>query len=78
MGLTALILGIISVLMSLIPLCNYVGLVPAVVGIVFGIVSLAQIDKSEFNGNALAITGIVFCILAVMMSVVWTVLLLVL
>lgn len=75
MGLTALILGIISVVMSMVPFCNYVGLIPAMIGLILGIVSLTQ-KEDDYNSRALSITGIVFCIIAVVMSVVWSVLLL--
>lgn len=74
MGLTALILGIISVILSLIPFCNYIGLVPAILAIVFGVVSLTQQDKSELNHRAMSITGISFGSLAILISVVWSVL----
>ena len=74
MGLTALILGIISVLLSLLPFCNYIGLVPAIIAIVFGVVSLTQQDKSDLNHRAMSITGIAFGTLAILISVVWSVL----
>lgn len=73
MGLSALILGIIAVILSLIPFCNYIGLVPAIIAIVFGVVSLTQKDKSDLNHRAMSITGIVFGSLAVLISVVWSV-----
>ncbi len=74
MGLTALILGIISVILSLVPFCNYIGLVPAIVAIVFGVVSLTQKDKNDLNHRAMSITGIAFGAMAIMISVVWSVL----
>jgi hypothetical protein len=74
LGLTALILGIISVILSLIPFCNYIGLVPAILAIVFGVVSLTQKEKNELNHKAMSITGISFGALAVVISVVWSIL----
>lgn len=74
MGLSALILGIISVILSLIPFCNYIGLVPAIIAIVFGVVSLAQQEKNDLNHRAMSITGIVFGSLAILISVVWSIL----
>ena len=74
MGLTALILGIISVLISLIPFCNYFGLVPAIAGIVMGVVSLMNNSKGDLNHRAMSITGIVFCSLAIVMSLIWSIL----
>lgn len=74
MGLSALILGIISVILSLIPFCNYIGLVPAIVAIVFGVVSLAQQEKNDLNHRAMSITGIVFGSIAILISVVWSIL----
>jgi hypothetical protein len=75
LGLTALILGIISVIISMVPFCNYVGLIPAIIGIVLGVVSLTQKDDT-INARPLAITGLVFCVIAVVMSIVWSILLL--
>ncbi|MFO7612516.1 MAG: hypothetical protein R6W99_08565 [Clostridia bacterium] len=75
MGLTALILGIIAVLMSLVPFCNYIGMLPAVLGIVFGVMSLMQNEASQYNSKAIAITGIVFCTAAIAFSIIWTFLL---
>jgi len=74
LGLSALILGIISVILSLIPFCNYIGLVPAIIAIVFGVVSLAQQEKNDLNHRAMSITGIVFGSLAILISVVWSIL----
>ena len=76
MGLTALILGILAVILSLIPFCNYVGLIPAIIGVVLGVVALTQPDD-KYNSKALSITGIVFCMVAVVLSVVWSVLFLI-
>lgn len=73
MGLSALILGIIAVILSILPFCNYIGLVPAILAIVFGVVSLTQKDKNDLNHRAMSITGIVFGSLAVLISVVWSV-----
>lgn len=72
MGLTALILGIISVLISMVPFCNYAGLIPAIIGIVLGVVSFTQ-EENSYNSRPLAITGLVFCVIAVVMSIVWSI-----
>lgn len=77
MGLTALILGILAVILSLIPFCNYIGLIPAIIGVVMGVVALTQPDDKYYNSKALSITGIVFCMVAVSLSVVWSVLFLI-
>ncbi len=74
MGLTALILGVIAVILSLIPFCNYIGLVPAIIAIVFGVVSLTQKEKNDLNHRAMSITGIVFGTLAIVISVIWSIL----
>ncbi len=74
MGLTSLILGIISIVISVIPFCNYIGLLPAVVGIVFGVVSLTMPEKNEYNNKAIAITGICFGGISIIISLVWSIL----
>ncbi len=75
MALTALILGIIAVLLSLLPFCNYVGLLPAVLGIIFGVVAMTRREESDTNNRTMAITGIVFCTIAIIISIVWSFLL---
>lgn len=75
MALTSLILGIIAVVLSIVPFCNYVGLLPAVFGIIFGVIALTRREEPQNNNRTMAITGIVFCTLAIVISIVWSFLL---
>lgn len=65
MGVASLIIGLISFFISLIPFCGYVASIPAVIGLVLGIVYIVQSKKSEDpNANlGTAITGVVFNVL---------------
>ncbi|MBM7389526.1 hypothetical protein JOE37_002520 [Clavibacter michiganensis] len=72
LAIAALVVGIATFLGALIPFLNYVMLVPAVVAVVLGIVSLAR----RMDGKPLAVTGIVLgavgFVLSVVLAVVYT------
>ena len=45
MAVASLVLGIISILVAWIPLCNYIVTIPAIVGLILGIVALVKANK---------------------------------
>lgn len=45
MGVAALVLGIISIVMSCVPLCNYFFIIPALVGAILGICDIVSKRK---------------------------------
>ena len=47
MGIAALILGIISIVIALIPVCGSIAFVPALVGLILGIVDTVKKGKQE-------------------------------
>lgn len=71
MGIAALILGIVSLIMALVPLCGVIAIVPAFVGIVLGIVDL--VSKVRKNSRVPAIVGIVLSFIAFVVIVFWVV-----
>lgn len=58
MAIASLVLGIVGVLLSC---CCYIGLIPAILAIIFGIISKAEIKKSLGNqkGDGMALAGII-------------------
>ncbi len=75
MAVAALILGIISFLISFIPLLGYVSLIPAIIGLILGIVFLAKkkIEKEKTKQEkGMSIAGIVLSSLALLVLLWWT------
>lgn len=71
MGVASLVLGIISVIVGFIPLCGTWALVPAIVGLILGIVEAVKKSKAkEPKGKAIA--GIVCSAIAIVIIFVWT------
>lgn len=47
MGIAALVLGIVSIIVSFIPFCGLIGLLPALIGLILGIVDVVKKSKVE-------------------------------
>lgn len=70
MGIAALVLGIISIIIGFIPLCGSIALVPAIIGVVLGIVDVVlKSKKGEKKG--ISIAGLVLSAIAVVIIVFW-------
>lgn len=67
MGVAALVLGIISFIFAFIPCLGVYALVPAVLGLIFGIVGMIK-SKKTGQGKGLSIAGFVLCILATVVA----------
>lgn len=73
MGVAALVLGIISIVMSFIPFCNYFLIIPALVGIILGICDIiGKRKKGEKRG--IGIAGLILSIISIVIIVVETIL----
>ncbi len=70
MGIAALILGIISFILSFIPICGLVGLLPAIIGLILGIVEVVKKSKAG-EPKGLGIAGIILTSIALIFSIVW-------
>lgn len=71
MGLAAMIIGIIAVVLGFIPVCGYFALLPAIVGLILGIVDVKQKSKAQQpKGKGMA--GIVLNAVAIVVILVWT------
>ena len=70
MGIAALVLGIISIISSLIPGCGFIiALLPALIGLILGIVDVVKKSKSGESKGA-GIAGIILTALALIISIV--------
>lgn len=70
MGIAALILGILSIIIGFIPLCGSIALLPAIIGLILGIIDTIQKNKkSEKKGVSIA--GLVLSAIAIVVIVFW-------
>ena len=70
MEIASLVLGIISLVIGCIPFCGTIALMPAIVGLILGIVDLALKAKSVENKSQ-AIAGLVMSAIAIVVIIFW-------
>ncbi len=71
MGLAALIIGIVAVVLGFIPFCGYFAFIPAIVGLILGIIDVKRKSKTQQpSGKGKA--GIVLNAAAIIVILVWT------
>jgi hypothetical protein len=70
-GTTALVLGIVGLLISFIPFVGVIGAICGLIAIVFGFLGLGRVKRNEANNRGLAIAGIVTGILAIVITVLY-------
>ncbi len=70
MGIASLVIGIVAVIMSMIPCVGWLALLPAVVGLVLGILEFNKKKKAEAP-KGMSLAGIVLNIVALVFIVVW-------
>ena len=71
MGVAALVIGIIAIICGFIPLCGYFALLPAVVGLILGIISASKAAKNN-QPKSVALAGAILNGIAIIFIVVWT------
>ena len=70
MGIASLVLGIVSIIIGFVPLCGAIAFLPAVIGLILGIIDMVKKSKSnEKKGQAIA--GIVMCAIAILVIFFW-------
>lgn len=71
-ALTALIIGIVAVLLSLIPAVGFLTTaILAPIGIVFAIIGILNTGAGKAAGRGMALTGLILVIAAIAIAVVW-------
>lgn len=71
MIIASLVIGIVSFILGFVPFCNYFATIPAIVGIILGVVGLTNAKKSE-QPTGMAIAGIVLNAVAIVFILLWT------
>lgn len=70
MGIASLVLGIVSLILAFVPCCGIISVVPAVIGLILGIIEVVKKKKSgEPKGKGIA--GIVLGVVAIIVTIVW-------
>lgn len=69
MGVAALVLGIISIIVGFVPFCGAIAFVPAVVGLILGIVDIVKKNK-ENKPKGLAIAGTILTAIAIVIIII--------
>lgn len=70
MGIASLILGIITIIVSFIPFCNFIAFMPAGIGLALGIIEITRKDKVK-KTKGMAIAGIVLSSIAMVIIAIW-------
>ncbi len=70
-GVAALVVGIIALILSFIPCIGVIALLPAVVGIVFGVIAFMQANRGN-GAKGLIISALIVSSLALVASVAWS------
>lgn len=70
MGIAALVLGIISIIIGFIPLCGSIALLPAIIGLILGIVDVV-LKKKKGEKLAVSIAGLVLSAIAIIVIIFW-------
>lgn len=84
MAVASLVLGIISIIIGFIPFCGVIAFVPAVVGLVLGIIALVKANKpvevaegetAPKSKKGLSIAGVILSGIAVLVILFWNIVL---
>jgi hypothetical protein len=70
LAIASLVLGLVGIVSSL---CYGFGVIPAIVGIILGIVGLIKINKSDAGGKRLAIAGIIISFVAIVVGIIFAI-----
>lgn len=70
MGVAALVLGIISVVIGFVPFCGMIAFIPAIVGLILGIVDIVKKNKAN-EPKGMAIAGTVLSAIAILIIIYW-------
>lgn len=70
MGIVALVLGIVSIIIAFVPFCGIIAFLPALVGLILGIVDLVIKNKQNQNKGK-SIAGVILSSIAIVIMVFW-------
>ena len=67
--IVSLVLGILSIITSIVPL----GLIFGIIGLIYGVLGLKEVNRFKQNGKRKAITGIICCFLGIFLTITFSV-----
>lgn len=70
MGVASLVLGIISLIIGFIPFCGMIAFVPAIIGLILGIVEIVKKSK-EKAPKGMGIAGTILSAISIVVMVFW-------
>lgn len=70
MGIAALVLGIISIIIAFVPFCGIIAFLPAIVGLILGVIDLVIKSRAKQSKGA-SIAGVILSTLAIVIMVFW-------
>lgn len=70
MGIAALVLGIVSIIIAFVPFCGIIAFLPALVGLILGIIDLVIKNKQNQNKGT-SIAGVILSSIAIVIMVFW-------
>jgi hypothetical protein len=73
LGTTALVLGILSILLAFVPILGFVSYPLAILGIVFGLVGLRRVGRRVATNRGVALAGLISSVLGFVLVIVSTV-----
>ncbi|MHB8062830.1 MAG: hypothetical protein ACYDG2_09395 [Ruminiclostridium sp.] len=74
MGIASMVIGIVSTVLGFIPLCGNIAFIPAIVGLILGIVDVVMKSKKGLpKGQAIA--GIILCSISIVIIMFYNIIL---
>lgn len=70
MGVAALVLGIVSIIIGFIPFCGAIALLPAIIGVILGIIDIVSKKKKQ-ESIGMSVTGLILSAIAVIVILFW-------
>lgn len=72
MGVAALVLGIVSIIFAWIPFCGTIAFIPAIIGLILGIIDTVQKSKKG-EKKGVSIAGIILSAIAIAFITIYTI-----
>ena len=70
MGVAALVLGIVSLIVGFIPFCGAIAFLPAIIGVVLGIIDIV-LKKKKKESIGMSVAGLILSAIAVIVIAFW-------
>ncbi len=71
MGLAAMVIGIFAVIFGFIPFCGFFALIPAIIGLILGILDVKKKSKVQ-QPKGMGMAGVVLNAVAILVILLWT------